>query len=119
MNEYNKIHRPIQIANSYGGDEIITLSNLDAFTSISWNSGSNLQVKCYKAPLPLNLHKQCMTLFQTNMKTLYEKCSWGLDLEAKDAELAHQNARFLIVTKEVTKDETTDSFDDDVEKGGS
>jgi hypothetical protein len=32
---YDEIHSSIQLANSYKGDEIISLSNLDAFTSIS------------------------------------------------------------------------------------
>ena len=114
-NEYNNIHQSIQTANSYDGDEIITLSSLDAFTSITCNSGSNLQVKCYKAPLPPSLHEQCMALFQTNMISLYEKCSWGLDLESKDSELSHPNARFLIAIKDDTRERINIS-DDDKEK---
>ena len=42
--------------------------------------------------------KACMEIFTKNMKTLYEKCSWGLDLDKKLEELRHKQAKFLTVT---------------------
>ncbi len=107
---YDQIHSSVTLANSYEGNEIITLSNLEAFTSIICNNGNKLEVKCYKSPLTPNIHKQCLELFQTNMHQLYENSSWGLDLDAKNAELSHSNARFLIVT------DVTHSYEDNCQE---
>jgi len=119
--KYNEIHSSIREVISYEGDEILSKSNLAAFTSIKYqpqdndNGGNDennvLQVKCFKTPLPSNLHEQCMNLFQMNMKTMYEKSSWGLDLDEKSSQLSHDNARFLIVTRKKCNDD--DDNDDD------
>lgn len=55
------------------------------------------QVTFHKSPLPRKLHKQCMTIFQENMSSLYQTSSWGLDLDAKSKEFLHPDARFLII----------------------
>lgn len=38
---------------------------------------------------------ECLVLFENNMGEMYRNSSWGLDMEAKSAELRHEKARFL------------------------
>uniref|UniRef100_A0A7S0F708 N-alpha-acetyltransferase 40 n=1 Tax=Craspedostauros australis TaxID=1486917 RepID=A0A7S0F708_9STRA len=40
---------------------------------------------------------RCMRLFQDNMSSMYEHSSWGLDVDNKRAELAHEDAKYLMV----------------------
>ena len=108
--KYDELHSSITTTNALEGDTIWHQSNLDSFSNISLPSpssqqydvhnsnNSNLSVRCYESPLPTHIHSQCINLFENNMKSLYENSSWGLDLDEKDSELSHDNARFLIVT---------------------
>lgn len=121
--KYDEFHLPITAANALEGDAIWKESNLETFSKLSLPSshrgdGStttcttaqeeyhpNLCVYCFKSPLPNHLHQQCLDLFRENMKLHYENSSWGLDLDDKNGELTHDNARFLIVT--ATRTEST------------
>jgi len=47
--------------------------------------------------LPPNILKQCLDLFRRNMGGMYEKSDWGLDMEKKEEELRHADAKFLVV----------------------
>ena len=41
--------------------------------------------------------KQCLDLFENNMGEQYRKSSWGLDMKAKEDELRHEKARYLLL----------------------
>ena len=58
----------------------------------------NVKISFHKSPLPPELLNKCMDLFETNMGDLYKSSQWGLNLKEKREELAHEGARFLIVT---------------------
>jgi ribosomal protein S18 acetylase RimI-like enzyme len=49
--------------------------------------------------------KQCLDLFETNMGEQYRKSSWGLDMKAKEDELRHEKARYLLLTPDDESDE--------------
>lgn len=127
---YDEIHSPIVLAQTHHGDDVMRLSNLEskvcfhvllnasssasssASASLSASAENSLQnrslqIKCYKAPLPNEIHQQCLDLFLINMRSFYENSKWGLDLESKNEELAHEHARFLIVTMKKEGDDTT------------
>jgi ribosomal protein S18 acetylase RimI-like enzyme len=55
-------------------------------------------ISYYSSPLPKNLHRDCMELFERNMGDMYRSSSWGLNLKEKDDDFRHKNARFLVVT---------------------
>jgi len=61
-----------------------------------------VQIDFYKSPLPEDLHKSCLQLFEENMGDMYRASSWGLDMKEKSDEFHHDNARFLIATKKIT-----------------
>jgi ribosomal protein S18 acetylase RimI-like enzyme len=68
--------------------------NVDAFKR-------KAHISFYSSPLPDNLHRDCMELFERNMGDMYRSSIWGLNLEEKDEEFRHKNARFLVVTDAV------------------
>ncbi|KAL7535661.1 hypothetical protein ACHAWF_005228 [Thalassiosira exigua] len=53
-------------------------------------------IRHLSSPLPPNVLKQCLELFEANMGEMYRSSSWGLDMEEKERELRHAGARFLV-----------------------
>ena len=53
---------------------------------------------------------QLFALFEKNMGELYQNSSWGLDPEAKSAELRHEAARYLLVETHVDDKPTLAAF---------
>jgi ribosomal protein S18 acetylase RimI-like enzyme len=49
--------------------------------------------------------KQCLDLFENNMGEQYRKSSWGLDMKAKEDELRHEEARYLLLIPDDESDE--------------
>jgi ribosomal protein S18 acetylase RimI-like enzyme len=49
--------------------------------------------------------KQCLDLFENNMGEQYSKSSWGLDMKAKEDELRHEKARYLLLIPDDESDE--------------
>ena len=54
-------------------------------------------IQHFSSPLPPNILKQYLGLFQMNMGDMYRQSSWGLDVEEKLKELQHVDAIFLVV----------------------
>ena len=54
-------------------------------------------IRHYASPLPPNILKQCLELFNTNMGDMYRQSQWGLDMDDKLKELQDGDARFLVV----------------------
>jgi len=78
----------------------------DSTRNIPSSPKTKLKVEFYTSPLPTKLRKECLGIFQQNMGSLYESSSWGLNLDEKERELKHDDARFLIVRREA---DNTDS----------
>ena len=73
--------------------------NSEEETNTKTNTNSNATIQFYKqALLPENILNSCLDLFEVNMGDLYQNSSWGLNLAEKKEELAHEKARFLIVS---------------------
>lgn len=66
-------------------------------------STNHLTVRYYKT-LPNAMLPLCLQLFTTNMKELYETSTWGFNIDDKQKELQHPNARFIIITPSFTDD---------------
>jgi ribosomal protein S18 acetylase RimI-like enzyme len=49
--------------------------------------------------------KQCLDLFEKNMAEQYLRSSWGLDMKAKEDELRHEKARYLLLIPDDEIDE--------------
>eukprot|EP00579_Thalassiosira_antarctica_P028057 CAMPEP_0202005232 /NCGR_PEP_ID=MMETSP0905-20130828/10321_1 /ASSEMBLY_ACC=CAM_ASM_000554 /TAXON_ID=420261 /ORGANISM="Thalassiosira antarctica, Strain CCMP982" /LENGTH=277 /DNA_ID=CAMNT_0048562753 /DNA_START=408 /DNA_END=1241 /DNA_ORIENTATION=- len=64
-------------------------------------------IQHFSSPLPPNILKQCLELFQMNMGDMYRQSSWGLNVEEKLNELQHDDARFLVVLSSASCAETT------------
>eukprot|EP00978_Attheya_sp_CCMP212_P008712 scaffold20442_cov51-Attheya_sp.AAC.1 len=59
--------------------------NVDAFKR-------KAHISFYSSPLPDNLHRDCMELFERNMGDMYRSSIWGLNMEEKDEEFRHKDA---------------------------
>ncbi len=66
-------------------------------------SPNQFAVKYYKT-LPNAMLPLCLLLFTTNMKELYETSAWGFNIDDKQKELQHPNARFIIITSPCADD---------------
>ena len=60
------------------------------------HNNKNVTIQFYKS-LPERLLQPCLDLFRQNMGHMYNKSSWGLNMEEKKKELLHESARFLLV----------------------
>merc|ERR1740124_1135764 len=73
----------------------------EAITRETIGTDTRLKVEFRASPLPPKLCDACLDLFQRNMGSLYSSSDWGLNLDEKRRELEHEDARFLIVRREV------------------
>lgn len=81
--------------------------DVDCKTQSSSGNASVATVRYFSSPLPDNLLRQCLELFQTNMGDMYRQSKWGLDVEEKERELRHPDARFLVALSEAKKEDAT------------
>ena len=63
--------------------------------------GRELSIQYKIAPLPLDLLRDFMKMFEENMASLYRNSSWGLNLDEKRDELSDANAQFLVAYQNV------------------
>ena len=88
----------------------ITKLNRFDYDALSTVSQEDLNMNCAKINESISISffpsksleesqlKECLALFEENMGGLYRKSSWGLDMDAKNKELQHDHAKFLLLS---------------------
>lgn len=74
------------------------LQGLEPFLDMQYSS--SIKIQYYASPLPEPLLNSCMKLFEANMSNLYRNSAWGFNLEEKELEMRHADAKFLIALNE-------------------
>ena len=99
MDKQSEIESALAAANALRNP----LSGLEALLSVSVKNDdttdtvNSLVIEYQTSPLSKDMQKQCLALFEDNMGDMYRKSDWGLDMEEKEQEFVHENARFLLV----------------------
>mmetsp|Transcript_29946 Transcript_29946/g.72329 ORF Transcript_29946/g.72329 Transcript_29946/m.72329 type:complete len:377 (+) Transcript_29946:167-1297(+) len=110
--------RSVPVPSSSLASEESSASILEGATDAAATSASNTTtataaVRHYASSsssnLPPNILKQCLDLFRRNMGGMYEKSDWGLDMEKKEDELRHADAKFLVVVSSSPSESNDDA----------
>lgn len=97
--ELKILRKKLTKLNKVDFDPLTSLTQKDLSIFLRDDAATKLDLQFIRSSeMPKSRMDECLSLFETNMGDLYEKSSWGLNMEEKNEEFTHTNACFLLLT---------------------